>query len=290
MGSLSEELGAAVDGGWIRRRELGEHLRAKGHQPSAVSRTLGQAVSKWDTLAKVELLNDASLNTTEEGYVPSYEGFGRLLQTKGSTAEPAKFIFGPNLANLKGLAAPREWLPLFVDVTALEHSPNCKAKVSVFPPGVGAASHGQEVQALWQPGDRPSVDLNAGESAMVEVMMVNCSTGWQHAWHGGQRDIAPNCFVRTPEARSGLQEDWYEMGSLVNLLVLSVYSTNSFTRFPFLFLKRRLSKVEMVPIVGYASKRVSGPGKVCIHLDKNGQKGTFTIAPPSGSDATYSYP
>ena len=254
-------MSAAVDGGWIRRRELGEHLRAKGHQPSAVSRTLGQAVNKWDTLAKVILLDDASLNTTEEGYVPSYDGFARLLQTKGNPDEPSKFVFGPSLANLKGLTAPREWFPLFVDITALEHSPNCKAMVSVFPPGLGAASHGQEVQAFWQPGDRPSVDLNAGESAMVEVMMINCSVGWQHAWHSGQRDMAPSCFVRTPEARVGKQEDWYEMRSLVNLLMLSVYSTNSFARFPFLFLKRKLTKVEMVPIGGYASKRVQWSGE-----------------------------
>lgn len=249
-----------MEGGWIRTHEVGERIRSKGHQRSAISRTLGSAVTKWGTLAKVELLDRDGQGSTD-GYVPSYEGFGKLIQGTGHSEVPSKFMFGPSLARLHGLAAPSEWFPLFVDVTALESARNCKAKVSVFPPGVGAAPHGQEVQAFWQPGDRPTVDLNAGESAMAEVVMINCSVGWQHAWQNGDRDAPPNCFVRTPESRAGMQEDWYEMRSLVNLVVLSVYSADSFTRFPFLFLKRRLTRVEMVPIVGYASKNVKWSGK-----------------------------
>jgi hypothetical protein len=262
VGSLSEEVSAAVEGGWIKTHELGERIRSKGHQRSAISRTLGSAVTKWGTLAKVELLDEDGQGSTE-GYVPSYEGFGKLIQGIGHSEAPSKFMFGPSLARLHGLAVPPppEWFPLFVDVTALESARNCKAKVSVFPPGVGAAPHGQEVQAFWQPGDRPSVDLNAGESAMAELMMVNCSTGWRYNWNQGERDMLPNYFVRTPEARVGTGEDWYEMRSLVNLLVLSVYSESSFARFPFLFLRRKLTKVEMIPIVGYTSKRVKWSGK-----------------------------
>ena len=66
MGSIADELSAAVEGGRIRRRELGEYMQGKGFQDSAISRALGSAVKKWGSLSKVELLSDSESNATQE--------------------------------------------------------------------------------------------------------------------------------------------------------------------------------------------------------------------------------
>lgn len=257
MGSTADELDAAVRGGRIRRRELGVYLGGKGFSSSRLSKALGPAVSKWGALAKIEFLSEASPDETEEGYVPSYEGVAKMLRR----GQRPKFTFGPRLAILKGLSEPPEYLPLLVDVTAHDYAPNCKAKVAVFPQGMGASPHSNEVQAFWQPGDRPMVDLNAGESAPVELLVVNCSTAWRHSWHEGDRDMIPNYFIRTPEARSGMKEDWYEPRSIVNVLILTVYSASFFCYLPFLFLRKKLTQVEVAPIVGYTSKGPPWSGK-----------------------------
>ena len=256
MGSMAEELDAAVTSGRVRRRELGSYLEGRGLQSSSISRALGPAVRKWGSLAKVVLLRDVETNDTEDGYIPNYGGANKLFKREASD----KFLFGPALASLKGLYTPRDH-PLFVGVKAREYAANCKAKVTVFPRGVSTFPYGEEVQAYWQPGSKLAVDLNSGESAKAEILGIWCTDAFRYRWHAGQKDSPPLCFVRTPSGKGNDKDDISELSSTVNLLVLTVYSANFFAYFPFLFLKKKLTRIEMIPIIGYTSKEVSWSGK-----------------------------
>ncbi|MDG6909644.1 MAG: hypothetical protein JRN08_04675 [Nitrososphaerota archaeon] len=256
MGSTAEVLDAAVESGRVTRRELGSYLEGKGIRSSSISRALGPAVKKWGRLAKVKLLSDVETNDTEDGYIPNFVGANKLFKREASD----KFLFGPDLASLKGLYAPYDH-PLFVDVTAREFAANCRAKVTVFPRGISAFPYGEEVQAYWQPGSRLTVDLNSGESAKAEILGIWCTDAFRYRWHAGEKDSPPSCFVRTPSGKGDGRDDMFELSSTVNLLVLTVYSADFFAYFPFLFLKKKLTQLEMIPIIGYTSKEVGWSGK-----------------------------
>lgn len=274
MGSIADELSAGVEGGRIKRRELGEYMKGKGFQDSAISRALGSAVKKWGTLSKVAV----GAGGDETCYIPC-EGAYDALDEVFSKPVSNRFTFKLR-SSIRGMSRYTEdSIPLQVEVAANESSTNCKAKVNVIPFG------DREVQVYWQPRDILSFDVNQGETTRVELMqlanperkeIVNYQNALKNETELGAiehikmrlrqtYDSAvrqrPVCSIRTPDVEGGM------MGVnghiVIWILVLTVYSSGGLAWFPFLLLRRHLEESEILPIIQYESKRVpqwSGKG------------------------------
>jgi len=274
VGSIADALSAGVGEGRITRRELGDYMAGKGFQDSAVSRGLGLAVAKWGSLAKVKVPSTNETGRVAEGYVPcdgAYESLDELMR-RPATGRFA-FRFGGSFRAVgRHLDSP---VPIRVDVVANESSTNCKAKVNVVPFG------DRDVQVYWRPRDALSLDMNQGETARAELLEVDNPERRRIAnYEGalkGETDPAviehvrmrlrqtyesaarqkPVCYVRTPDVEGGRKG----VDSSVNVLVLTVYSSEGLSWTPFLLLRRRIEESEILPIVGYKSKNVEWPGR-----------------------------
>ncbi|MGH9918994.1 MAG: hypothetical protein ACRD6W_09025, partial [Nitrososphaerales archaeon] len=140
---------------------MGEYMKGKGFQDSAISRALGSAVKKWGSLSKMEVGEGE-----ETCYIPcdgAYAGLDEPFRRPASN----RFTFKLR-SSFRGMSRDLDFsIPLQVDVTANESSVNCKAKVRAIPFGES------EVQVYWQPHDVLSLDMNQGETARVELMQIS---------------------------------------------------------------------------------------------------------------------
>jgi hypothetical protein len=276
VGSIADALSAGAVEGRMTRRELGEYMKGKGFQDSAISRGLGLAVAKWGTLAKIKVpFRNESTSRVEDGYVPcdgAYESLDELMRRPANS----RFTFRLGGSSFRGVGRHLDSpIALHVDVVAKESSTNCKAKVNAVPFG------DREVQFFWQPRDALSLDMNQGETARAELLEVDNPERRRIANYEGalksETDPAviehlrmrlrqthdsaatqkPVCYVRTPDVEGGRKG----IDAIVNVLVLTVYSSQGLSWTPFLLLRRRIEESEILPIVGYKSKNVEWPGK-----------------------------
>lgn len=272
MGSIADELSAGVQTGRVRRRELGEYMRSKGYQDSATTRGLGSAVKMWGSLAKVELASDTESKATEDAYVPCDGAYGSLDELlKRRATNRFAFRLGGSFRRVSRYTESP--VPIYVDVVANESSTNCKAKVKAVP------SAGREVQVYWQPHDALSLDLNQGETMRAELLQAENPRRREIAnYEGalkGETDSGviehvkmrlrqtyesaagqkPVCYVRTPDVEGGR----VMVSDIVNILILTVYSSGGLSHLPFLVLRKRLEESEILPILRYESKRVQWP-------------------------------
>jgi hypothetical protein len=264
VGSLADELGAAVAEGWVRRSEIGRYMRAKGVQDSSTTRSLGSAVKRWGSLSEIEV------SSGETCYIPREDAYDLLDDAFGRpTSNRFTFKLG---SSFHGMSRRSDYaVPIRVVVVANESSTNCKAKVRAIPFG------DREVQAYWQPHDALSLDLNKGETAGVELVQlfnpvqreianyegdpgtidhIKMRLRQTYERAAGQR---PLCSVRTPDVEGGATGLNGPMAIFV--LVLTIYSAGGPGWFPFLLLRRRLEESEILPIVKYESKRVQWSGE-----------------------------
>jgi hypothetical protein len=269
VGSIAEELSAAVKEGLITRHDLGQHLAGKGFQASAVSRALGSAVKKWGTLSKIEIASGETCYVPCDGPYDALDQYFKRQSSKRFTFRLRK--------SFQGMSRYTRTTPLLVDVIANESSTNCKAKVAVIPLG------DTEVQAYWQPHDLLSIGLNQGETARVELAQLanpllteiakyesalkketdatvieHVKMRLQQTYENSARQN-PVCSVRTPDVEGS--NAWGVDGLVVYVLILTVYSAGGLGWFPFLLLRKRLEESEMVPIIKYESKRIQWSGK-----------------------------
>ena len=270
MGSLADELSAAVGEGWVRRSEIGEHMRAKGFQDSSTTRALGSAVKRWGSLSRIEV------SSGETCYIPREDAYDALDNAFG---RPGSNRFAFKLrSSARGMSRRTDHsFPIQVDVMANESSTNCKAKVKAMPFG------DREVLVYWQPHDVLSLDMNQGETAGVELVQLfnplqreiaNYENALKNETNSDviehvkmrlrqtyERAAAqqPLCSIRTPDVEGGVTGLSGPMAIFV--LVLTVYSAGGLGWFPFLLLRRRLEESEILPIVKYESKRVQWSGE-----------------------------
>jgi hypothetical protein len=270
VGSLTDELSAAVGEGWVRRSEIGEYMRAKGFQDSSTTRSLGSAVKRWGSLSKIEV------SSGETCYIPREDAYD-LLDDAFRRPSSNRFSFKLR-SSFHGMSRRTDYaVPIQIDVVANESSTNCKAKVKATPFG------DREVQVYWQPHDTLSLDMNQGEAAGVELVqlfnpvqkeILNYENALKAESNPGtiahirmrlQQNYEraagqqPLCSIRTPDVESGVTGLGGPMTIFV--LVLTIYSSEGLGWFPFLLLRRKLEESEILPIVKYESKRVQWSGE-----------------------------